>query len=87
MRILVTYPLSSELVESGLGDLVVYRPEPVSQGESAVRQALGQHLPDAMLVDGCCPIGGAGSASHDLSGRPHAGHQRALHARGYQPKA
>ncbi len=55
MKILVTYPLCPQLVESGLGDLVVYRPELAVQTEDAMRRALAEHLPRAVLVNGRCP--------------------------------
>ena len=55
MRILVTHPLHSQLVQPGLGDLVVYRPELAGQPEEALRQALAENLPDAALVNGNCP--------------------------------
>ena len=55
MRILVTYPLNSQLVRSPLGELIVYRPELASQRQEALDQALSEHLPDAALVNGTCP--------------------------------
>lgn len=55
MKILVTYPLSPQLVRPGLGDLVVYRPELASQSEPAMLGALAEHRPDATLVDGRRP--------------------------------
>lgn len=55
MKILVTYPLSPRLVQPGLGDLVIYRPELDAQPENALLEVLAQHRPDAALVDGSCP--------------------------------
>ncbi len=50
MKVLVTYPLSPELVQSGLGDLVIYRPELASQPEGPMRRALAEHRLGAVLV-------------------------------------
>lgn len=50
MRILVSHPLATELAESWLGDLVVYRPELAAQGEDALRQALVDQAPDAVIT-------------------------------------
>ena len=50
MKILVTYPLSSQLVQPGLGELIVYRPELANGPEGALRTALVEHQADAVLI-------------------------------------
>lgn len=67
MKILVTYPLSSQLVQPSMGDLVVYRPELASQPEKVLRHALFEHVPDAMLVNGNCPGPATFGRWHDLT--------------------
>ena len=70
MRILVTYPLHPNLIQPGLGDLVVYRPEIAGQGEEALRQALSEHPPDALLVNGNCPGPATLAAWRERASRP-----------------
>ena len=55
MKILVAHPLHSQLVESGLGDFVSYRPELADQSEEALRSTLIEQPPDGVLVDGDAP--------------------------------
>ncbi len=52
MKILVTFPLSPQLVQPGLGDSVLYRPELAGQGAQGLRRALAEQCPDAVLVRG-----------------------------------
>ncbi len=70
MKILVTYPLSPEIVESGLGHDVIYRPEIINGPEETLRQALVEHRPLALLVNGNCPGPQTLAGWRERAGRP-----------------
>lgn len=50
MKILVTDPLNPQLVSSGLGHLVIYRPDLSERSEAALRQTLVTEQPGALLT-------------------------------------
>lgn len=52
MKILVTFPLSPQLLQSGVGDAVLYRPQLDGVGDRGLQRALVEHRPDALLVHG-----------------------------------
>ena len=55
MKILVSHPLHAQLVDSGLGESVAYRPELAEQSEEALRRAVIEESPDGILVNGHAP--------------------------------
>lgn len=55
MGILVTYPLSPQLVQSGLGNPILYRPDLVSQRDDALRRTLTELCPSTLMVHGNRP--------------------------------
>lgn len=55
MKILVANSLNAKLTNCHLGEQIIYRPDLATKSEAALRHALIDYQPDAVLIDDCVP--------------------------------